>query len=424
MDRIDKAIELLNVSSGYRNMPVIQDLSLEISKGAICGIIGPNGSGKTTFLRTITRFIEPLAGSIRIFGKDTLQLSAAERAKLVGVVPQQTETPMNFTVEEIVTTGRTASLPRFSTGTAKDHAIVERSMVYTDVIDMKHRLFSELSGGERQRVIIAMVLAQEPQLMLLDEATSHLDMNHRLEVMQIIERLNTEHDITVVMVSHDLNLSAEFCNRLIMFDHGKIVSDGTPDEVLNEKTLKKVYHCNLQVNKNQPGGSITVTPAPRIAPRQSGHGTRIHVISGGGSGEEVVRLLSLCDYTITCGALNQQDSDAEIAEALGIDTALEKPFSPIGTDACNKANGMAIKSDAVVICPVPFGPGNLINLDIADQAIESKVPVFIMEGIETRDYTPDKAAVKKVENLVNKGARVWSNTTDLIDLLPCKKSGE
>lgn len=424
MDRMNKAVEFLDICSGYRNIPVLQNISLEIYKGEICGIIGPNGSGKTTFLRTITRFIEPSGGIVRIFGKDTLSLSAAERARLVGVVGQQTETPMNFTVEEVVSTGRTVSLPRFSSGTAKDRAIIERSMVYTDVIDMRHRLFSELSGGERQRVVIAMVLAQEPQIILLDEATSHLDMNHRLEIMQIIERLNTEHEITVLMVSHDLNLAAEFCSRLIMLDHGKIISDGPPDEVLNEKTLEKVYHCKLQVNKSQPGGSINITLAPRIAPRQSGQGTRIHVISGGGSGEEVVRLLSLCDYTITCGALNQRDSDAEITAALDIDTALEKPFSPIGTKAFEKAKEMALQSDAVVVCAVPFGPGNLINLDIAEEAMKHNIPVLIMDGIEERDYSPGKKATEKTLSIIDKGAKVWSNSTDLINLLPRRESGD
>jgi iron complex transport system ATP-binding protein len=325
---------------------------------------------------------------------------------------------MSFTVSEIVMMGRTAAINRWSRPSTADRRIVERAMVYTDVADMKSRPFSDLSGGEKQRAIIAMVLAQEPQTILLDEATSHLDINHRLEVMQIVERLNREQGTTILMVSHDLNLSAEFCRRLLLLDHGSVVADGTPTDVLTEELLSRVYHCDIRVQRNPANGSVSVVPAPRLTPGCSGKGIRIHVVAGGGCGEEVLRRLCLNEYTITCGVLNQGDSDADVAAALGVETALEKPFSPVGQEALTTAKKMVSQADAVIVCGVPFGPGNVVNLDLVEQALTAKKKVFIMDGVSDRDYTPNRDANRKANLLLSAGAASWRTITDLFGALP------
>jgi iron complex transport system ATP-binding protein len=325
---------------------------------------------------------------------------------------------MAFTVAEIVMMGRTSAISRWSRPSSADRHIVERAMVYTDVIDMKGRAFSDLSGGEKQRAIIAMVLAQEPRAILLDEATSHLDINHRLEVMQIVERLNRERGTTILMVSHDLNLSAEFARRLILLDHGRIAADGAAAAVLTEDLLSRVYHCDVRVQRNPGNGTVSVAPAPRLAPGCSGRGIRVHVVAGGGCGEEVLRRLCLSEYTITCGVLNQGDSDAEVAEALGIETALEKPFSSVGPAALESARTMTARADAVIVCGVPFGPGNAANLDLAEQALAAKKPVFVMEGVSDRDYTPTRDAARKAARLAADGAVSWRTIADLCNLLP------
>jgi iron complex transport system ATP-binding protein len=413
-----RAIEFVNVSGGYRRVPVFHDISFTLREGTMTAIIGPNGSGKTTLLRAATGLLERVSGQIRLFGRDVFALPASERAALIGVVPQETHTPMSYSVEEIVMMGRTHALSRWRGPDSSDARIVEQAMIYTDVADMRDRPFPELSGGERQRVIIAMVLAQQPRVILMDEATSHLDINHRLEVMQLIERLNREQGVTVLMVSHDLNMAAEFCERLLLVDQGHIVAEGTPADVLTEATLRNVYHCDVKVQVNAETGAVMVTPSPRLVAGTAARGVRLHVVAGGGCAEEVLRRLNLYEYSVSCGVLNEGDRDAGVAAALELEVALEKPFSPVGGEAFVKAEALALAAHAFVVCGVPFGPGNLVNLELAERVLARGIPVFIMAGISERDYTPERKATATAERLCAAGAQEWESVADLLQLLP------
>ena len=411
------ALAFNRVSGGYRHVPVFEDLSFSLEPGSLCGVIGPNGCGKTTLIRAATGLLPRHHGRVSLFGKDVSSLKASERAKRVGVVPQELSTPMAFTVEAIVAMGRTHALGTRRALSADDHRIIDQAMVYTDVMEMRRRPFPELSGGEKQRTVISMVLAQQPRMILMDEGTSHLDINHALEVMQIVERLNREAGVTILTVSHDLNIAAEFCERLLLLDHGRLVADGAPADVLTEERLREVYHCDVRVQPNPVNGSVMVTPSPRLAPGRSGKGIHVHCIAGGGSGEEILRRLHLCDYTVTCGVLNQGDSDSLTAAALGIEGTFEQPFSAIGAQTFVEAEAQARQADAVVICPTPFGPGNAVNLDLAARALERNIPVFLAAGVGDRDYTPDRRATKTAAHLVDQGAREWQSVADLFTLL-------
>ena len=257
------ALTFDHVSGGYRRHSVFTDLSFQIPEGSLCAVLGPNGSGKTTLLRAATGLLDRLHGEVRLFGENVSALPADRRAQLVGVVPQEMSTPMAFTVDEIVTMGRTRALRRWGRPSLEDLRIIEQAMVYTDIDAMRRRPFTELSGGEKQRAVIAMVLAQQPRLILLDEATSHLDINHRLEIMDIVERLNREQGVTIVMVSHDPNLAAEFCERLLLLDQGRLVADGKPAEVLTEEILHEVYRCKVRIRRDPETGTVSVAAAPR-----------------------------------------------------------------------------------------------------------------------------------------------------------------
>jgi len=417
-DERARAIEFAGVSGGYRRATVFRDMSFTIREGSMAALIGPNGSGKTSMLRAATGLLPHVTGQVRLFGHDVRELAAEKRASLIGVVPQDTFTPMAYSVEEIVMMGRTHALSRWHGPGDEDRKLVEQAMIYTDVADMRSHPFPELSGGERQRVIIAMVLAQQPRVILMDEATSHLDINHRLEVMQLIERLNREHGVTVLMVSHDLNMAAEFCERLLLIDGGQLVSDGPPADVLTEGALREVYHCDVKVQRNSETGSVMVLPTPRLISGESARGVRLHVIAGGGCGEEVLRRLALCEYTISCGVLNEGDRDAGVAEALELDLAVEKPFSPVGGAAFVEAERLAETAQGVVICGVPFGPGNVVNLELSERMLERGIPVFMMTGIANRDYTPDHKASAIAARLLKAGAREWQSVADLLRMLP------
>ncbi len=410
------AIQAEALCAGYRGRPVISDLTLTVAAGEILGVAGPNGAGKTTLLRCLAGLCAPLSGSIRLFGKQLADLTGQARARCLAVVPQETETPMAFTVEEIVMIGRTASLPRWRGPAAGDRAAVERAMAYTDVVEMKDRPVTELSGGEKQRVIVAMALAQEPRILFMDEATSHLDIHHRLEIMQLVERINIEQGVTVMMVSHDLNLTAEFCRRVLLLKDGKLLGDGPPRDVFTEPLLRQAYPCNIHVQPTV-SGSVAVVPAPRFSERAPVRGARIHVVCGGGSGGEILRRLTLGGYAVTCGALNEGDSDARVAGALGIGAALEKPFLPVGAAALEQARKLAKDAAALVVAAVPFGTGNVANLILADESLSAGKPVLILDGAESRDYTPAREAEARMRVLRSNGAEFCRDPADLFERL-------
>lgn len=418
---MNPAIHLDHIIAGYKDRTVLKEISLTIQPGEMVGILGPNGAGKSTLFNVVSGLLAPTAGTMRIFGMDLWRTPPRERARAIAVVPQELDIPVPYTVEEVVMMGRTVSLGRFSGPGHHDRQAVERAMVYTDVVDIRSRPLNELSGGERQRAIVAMVLAQEPRIILMDEATSHLDINHRLEIMQLVERLNREEGVTVMMISHDLQMAAEFSRRLIVLHNGQIAADGTPAVVLTPEMLRRVYNCEVCVCQDPKSGGLSILAAPRLPAAGTGKGIHIHLVAGGGCGEPILRRLTLCGYTLSGGVINRGDMDAEVGAVLGVKMALEKPFSPISREALQEAQRLAATSAAVVLTPVPFGSGNLVNLELLDTALTAGKPVFIATGIGERDYTPARDAVRQTKLLLERGARPYQDVAELLTLLPTKK---
>ncbi|MBI2440954.1 MAG: ABC transporter ATP-binding protein [Lentisphaerae bacterium] len=262
------AFEFEGVTAGYNRSAVLRDIHCGIAEGEMVALLGPNGAGKSTLLRVLTGLLEPCAGQVRLFGQDVRRLQALDRARLIALVPQELKTPMAYSVADLVFMGRAIRLRAWQAPTARDLQIIERAMAYTDVSELRDRPLDALSGGEKQRAVIAMALAQEPRAIVMDEPTTHLDLNHALEVMTIVERLNREQGVTVLMTSHDLNQAAEFCRRLLLLDHGALVADGAPAEVLREDVLGTVYHCAIRVRREPDSGALLVRPErrPRPAP--------------------------------------------------------------------------------------------------------------------------------------------------------------
>ena len=402
------AIACTNVTAAYRQTPVLRDISLNVAEGALTAVLGPNGAGKSTLLRVLTGLHPVTGGEVKLFGRDIRQLRATERARLVAVVPQEVTTPMAFTVAELVALGRSVPRGRWAQLDAADRQAIERALAYTDTLELSDRLYTELSGGEKQRAIIAMALAQEPRLLLLDEPTSHLDINHRLDVLQLLERLNRENGLTVVMTSHDLNLAAEFFPQLILLNQGRVAAQGAPSEVFREEVLAEVYRCKLTVRQDATG-IVSVTPARPVTVPTGG---RVHVICGGGSGAEVLRRLCLAGWQVTCGALNEGDSDAHAAAALDLEVVLEKPFSPLSSEALRRAAELAGRAQVVVVCEVPFGAGNVKNLDVARQAGQ---PVWVnTRQVAERDFTSHHEVPAMIATLREQGATTWEHVGDLL----------
>jgi len=293
---MNTAFEFINVRAGYDERIVLADIELRAAAGEMIALLGPNGAGKSTLFRVLSGLVRPVSGRVFLCDGEVHKMRAARRSRLLAVVPQELKMPPAFTVEEMVAMGRVTILPPWQKPSDEDRKIVARSLVYADVNDLGNRPFDLLSGGEKQRVLIAMALAQEPKVIIMDEPTTHLDANHALEIMQIVERMNRERGLTVLMISHDLNLAAEFCRRLILLDHGRIVADGAPAEVFQEDILQKVYHCEMRVQPDLRTGRPYVKPCARhtdAAGMAAGAASavKIHIIAGGGSGAELLRQL-------------------------------------------------------------------------------------------------------------------------------------
>ncbi|MGD9497708.1 MAG: ABC transporter ATP-binding protein [Armatimonadota bacterium] len=243
---------------GYDGRPVLRGVDLALYRGEFAGLIGPNGSGKTTLVRALAGRLPAQAGEVLLEGRPIAARPRREAARLLAVVPQISTPPFEFTVREIVAMGRTPHLGRLQPERPEDREAVERALRLTDVLELGQRPVTELSGGEFQRAVIARALAQEAPVMLLDEPVTHLDIGHQVGIFDLLARLNREEGRTILCVSHDLNLAAQYCDRLIALDEGVVVASGSPDEIVTEELVGRLYRCRVLVDGG-PGGRPRVT---------------------------------------------------------------------------------------------------------------------------------------------------------------------
>jgi iron complex transport system ATP-binding protein len=235
------------LSIGYGERLIVKSLSVEIPDKRITTIIGPNGCGKSTLLKAITRIISHQSGNILLDGKDISKVNTKLLAKQMAILPQTPESASGLTVGELVSYGRFPYQKGFGRLTKKDYEVIDWALEVTGTIDFKFRPVDALSGGQRQRVWIAMALAQETEIIFLDEPTTYLDMAHQLEVLELLQKLNLEQERTIVMVLHDLNQAARFADHIIALKDGEIVKAGTCEEVISHKVLKKVFNIDAVI---------------------------------------------------------------------------------------------------------------------------------------------------------------------------------
>ena len=228
-------------------------LSFAVETGELFGVIGPNSAGKTSLLRLLTRVLEPARGEILLDGRPVAGIAHWELARQVAVVPQETPRPFPFSVEQLVLMGRYPHAPGRFFETVADAAVAREAMTATGTLALAPLPLEQLSGGERQRAMLARALAQEPRLLVLDEPTSHLDLRYQAETAELLRRLNRERGVTILLVSHDLNLAAELCDRLLLLHEGRVARVGSPGEVLEQSVLEHVFGCRVVVDKSASG---------------------------------------------------------------------------------------------------------------------------------------------------------------------------
>ncbi len=440
-ERREPLLEVCDVSFGYQQKTLLYALALSVQHGEMVGLLGPNGSGKTTLLRLLSGVLQPQQGQILLEGRDLRAWGRRGVARRIAVVPQELHMPFAFTVEHMVSLGRTPFVrPFLGSRTQQDQQAVQAAMLSADIAPLAGRIFNELSGGERQRVTIAMALAQQPLLLLLDEPTSHLDIKYQIETLELAQKLNREQGVTIIAAMHDLNLAARYFPRLLLFQRG-IVADAGPAEVLEPDLLSRVYGVNVQVGILRGAEHLSVLP-----PDEKNNGDRhalqsqVHVIAGGGSGALIMRALADLHIPFAVGALNIGDSDHTLALRLAADVITEQPYAPIAPETLARVRNSLAHVKVLLLCPTPIGPGNLPLLQEAVRFSASGRPVIFLSppdietvcapaqpvqtddgalqrsGMAARDYTGGEAT-RLVTQLLRQGASVAASVGEALDMV-------
>ena len=260
------SLTVKDLSHRYGRRIVLDAISFSVQEGEFFIIIGPNGSVKTTLVRTISGTLQPQRGQIEILRRPIRSYSGKALARSVAVVAQTPPSDIPFTVADVVLMGRSPHMSLLAIEKRKDLELAERAMAFTNVQHLAGRRFDQLSAGERQRVLISRAICQQTRIIVLDEPTAPLDLAHQINVMDLLERLRKEDEITIVMVSHDLNLAALYADRLLLLKEGSVVGLGKPEEVLTFQTLEQAYGCVLLVDENpvKKVPLVTLVPNSRL----------------------------------------------------------------------------------------------------------------------------------------------------------------
>jgi iron complex transport system ATP-binding protein len=403
------AVHGLEVSLDGR--PVLGPLDLQIPRGAFLGVLGPNGSGKTTLLRVLAGVLKPIAGTATLLGRPLQGYRPVELARLVGVVPQQFSLDFNFTVAEMVAMGR------YAHEGGLDDAAIAAALSETGLEDLADRLVTQLSGGERQRALIAQTLAQESPVLLLDEPLNNLDLNHQLEVMQLLDRLHRA-GRTVVVVLHDLNIAAQYCEQMVLLDRGRMAAQGTATDILDPKVILEVFRVRVAVHRQ--GSRPYLTPLwTRAQEDEAATGAaKVHVMAGGGAASELIEELVLHGFTPSVGVVSVFDTDYVTAERYELEVVSAPPFQAFPPEAIRQMETLVRETGVVVVAPVFFGTGNMELLSAALEASKQGKPVILVDpgSIGRRDLTGGQAALL-VDEALQAGAVPVDNVAEAVDLV-------
>lgn len=252
------AIDVCGVEIAYDAKPAVAGAAFHIGRGEFVGLIGPNGSGKSTLVRAISRLMRVRSGHVDVLGQGVWGYRPDALARRMAVVAQHAQLHFDFTVEEVVGMGRIPHLQWYQKEGAQDADAVARALRLADCTQLASRLVTTLSGGEKQRVALARALAQEPDVLLLDEPTTHLDINFQVELLDVVRSLCDTEGLTVLAVLHDLNLAAQYCDRLIMLQSGRVYEAGPPEAVLSERSIREVYGVDVCLSKHPVTGTPCV----------------------------------------------------------------------------------------------------------------------------------------------------------------------
>ncbi|EMA00936.1 corrinoid ABC transporter ATPase [Haloarcula vallismortis ATCC 29715] len=360
-------LDVSDLAVSFGEQSVVSGVDFTVDRGSLVGLVGPNGAGKTTVLRALKGTLDPDTGTVRVDGDPIREKSAKAVSRLVASTPQGTALSFDFSVRQTVEMGRTPHLGRFDRMGEDDQRAVERAMERASVAEFADRPFTSLSGGERQRVLLARALAQETPVLLLDEPTASLDINHAVRTLELVRTL-VDDGKTAVAAIHDLNLAARYCDELVLLAGGRVRAAGRPADVLTSDTLRDAFDAETLVT-TQPG-----TDAPLVTPlsERESVARRVHVIGTGTPAAAAVSKLAGAGCQVSIGVVPAGDTAAERAADLDCEAVTVPTFAGIDDAARERAADLAAAADAVVIAG-ETGDGNrpVIEAGNACLAVES-----------------------------------------------------
>jgi cobalamin transport system ATP-binding protein len=347
--------------AGYGKKTVVADINVMLMKGQFVCLLGPNGSGKSTILKTIVRILAPLGGEVYLNDREISRMSNQEMAKTTAVVLTEPISAGLLTAYDVVMLGRHPHTGFMGKPTEKDSQKVIEALKMVNAENISQRYFTELSDGEKQKTLLARALAQEPQLIVLDEPTSHLDARHRIEVMLILRQLTQEKGVTVIASLHDIDLAMKACDVALLIKDEHVLACGTPEDVLKEDLIADLYGMDRATFSGYLGG---------LELKQNKSGSRVFVVAGAGSGASVYRALTKHGFSIVTGILSENDIDFHIAEAIGATIIKTQAYQNISQDDYQEALKLMNDIGQVIDACFPVGTINQPNIDLIKYALD------------------------------------------------------
>lgn len=373
--------EAHDLSVGYGGRPLIEKINLSIEKGRILTLIGPNGSGKSTILKTITKHLEKIAGVVTIENDNISKWSNKELAKRLSVMLTERIDPELMTCEQVVAMGRYPYTNHFGSLTPGDRQVVEESLHMVRAEELAERPFTDISDGQRQRIMLARAICQQPEIIVLDEPTSYLDIRHKIELLDILRKMAREKNVAVVMSLHEIDLAAKISDQIICVKGDRIRLFGTPEQVFTGERVKELYELESG-SFNTLFGSVELM-APEGEPE-------IFVLAGAGKGIPIYRLLQKSKRAFSTGVLFENDVDLQVASALAAHVTVAPAFGTFGERELNEAKRWIDRARCVVDAGTPVGEQNRRSRELIQYArTEGKRVITGAEAFENIDAVPN-----------------------------------
>lgn len=355
----DFFIKTQKLTVGYNGVPLIRDIEFGVNRGQILTLIGPNGAGKSTILKTIIRQLRQVSGTVYLDGCAMSAMKEQDIAKTMSVLMTERIRPELMTCEDVVSTGRYPYTGRLGILSQTDRAIVREAMELVHAADLADRSFDKISDGQRQRILLARAICQEPEVIILDEPTSFLDVRHKLELLAILKQMVQEKNVAVIMSLHELDLAQRISDQIICVSPTGVEDYGTPEEIFTGDKIQTLYHIS-RGSFFPPYGTVELE-------RPSGS-PQIFVIGGGGTGIPIYRQLQRQGIPFAAGILHENDLDYPAAQGLAAEIITEKAFCPVSEAAIRAAKALIDRCETV-LCPLnTFGPMNEGNRALAEYA--------------------------------------------------------